>query len=406
MIARDTYLNDLINFKDTNLIKVITGIRRCGKSTLFELFRDWLLAHGVGKEQIVFINIEDGDNRGLRTAAALYEHVNARLLPGSKNYVFLDEIQQVADFEQAADWLYARKNVDLYLTGSNAFLLSGELATLLSGRYVEIKMLPLSFREYVSAFPNGDRSRLFRDYLQNGSFPGTLELKRAQDVRVYLEGLYNTILIRDVTTRCGIGSPAMLESIAEYLFDNVGNITSSSKIAGAMTSAGRKISVPTVESYLKALSASFMFYKAERYDVKGKQRLASGFKYYAADVGLRAFLLGASRADTGHVIENVVFLELLRRGCKVFTGKAGAAEVDFVAEGEGGTRYYQVALSVLDEQTLHRELAPLQSIADHNPKFLLTMDYLPETSYNGIRHVNLIDWLLADNSLKFFYETS
>lgn len=395
MIERKEYLEDFIHFKDKNLIKVVTGIRRCGKSTMFELFQEYLKDNGVGEEQIIFVNLEDGDFRHIRTSEKLYEYVSERLVKEKTNYVFLDEVQQVENFQEAVDWLYTKKNVDVYITGSNAYLLSGELATLLSGRYVQIKMLPLSFKEYCSAFPdNQNTSQLYMNYLTNSSFPGTLELTRKQDIRAYLEGIYNTILLKDIVTRKRISDPSMLESVVEFMFDNIGNLCSSTKIANAMTSAGRKISVPTVESYLSALADSYILYKVGRYDIKGKQYLTTGFKYYVADIGLRYFLLGSKQTDKGHILENVVFLELLRRGYEVYIGKVGDAEVDFIAINSEGEEYYQVSQSVLEEQTLKRELASLEAINDHNPKYLLTMDFTPFTSYNGIKQINVLEWLM------------
>lgn len=397
MIERKEYLKDLISFKDKNLIKVVTGIRRCGKSTMFELYQDYLRQQGTLDEQIIAVNLESADYRKIRTSESLYEYVEARLLPDKMNYVFLDEVQQVEHFQEAVDWLYTKKNVDLYITGSNAFLLSGELATLLSGRYVEIKMLPLSFKEYVSAFPgNSNVAVLYMNYLTNSSFPGTLELTRKQDIRTYLEGIYNTILLKDIVTRKKIADPSMLESIIEFMFDNIGNLCSTTKIANTMTSAGRKISVPTVESYLAALADSYILYKVGRYDIKGKQYLATGAKYYVADIGLRYFLLGSRQTDMGHILENIVYLELLRRGYEVYVGKVGEAEVDFIAINEEGEEYYQVSQTVLDENTLRRELSSLEAIKDHNPKYLLTMDFTPFTSHNGIKQINVLDWLLKD----------
>ncbi|ANU45497.1 ATPase [Enterocloster clostridioformis] len=395
MIERNEYLENLISFKDKKLIKVITGIRRCGKSTMFELYQSYLKENGVEEEQIITVNLEDGDYRGIRTSEKLYQYVESKLVKSNKNYVFLDEVQQVENFQEAVDWLYVKKNVDLYITGSNAFLLSGELATLLSGRYVEIKMLPLSFKEYISAYPgNTNTGALYMNYLQNSSFPGTLELARKQDIRVYLEGIYNTILLKDIVTRKKISDPFMLQSVVEFMFDNIGNMCSSTKIANAMTSSGRKISVPTVENYLSALCDSFILYKVGRYDIKGKQYLATGAKYYAADIGLRYFILGTKQADMGHILENIVYLELIRRGYEVHIGKVGDAEVDFIAIGAEGEEYYQVSQTVLEEQTLKRELSSLDAIKDHNPKYLLTMDYTPLTSYNGIKQVNVLEWLL------------
>ena len=395
MIERNEYLENLISFKDKNLIKVITGIRRCGKSTMFELYQSYLKENGVEEEQIITVNLEDGDYRGIRTSEKLYQYVESKLVKSNKNYVFLDEVQQVENFQEAVDWLYVKKNVDLYITGSNAFLLSGELATLLSGRAVEIKMFPLSFKEYISAYPgNTNTGALYMNYLQNSSFPGTLELARKQDIRVYLEGIYNTILLKDIVTRKKLSDPSMLQSVVEFMFDNIGNMYSSTKIANAMTSSGRKISVPTVENYLSALCDSFILYKVGRYDIKGKQYLVTGSKYYAADIGLHYFILGIKQADMGHILENIVYLELIRRGYEIHIGKVGDAEVDFIAIGAEGEEYYQVSQTVLEEQTLKRELSSLDAIKDHNPKYLLTMDYTPLTSYNGIKQVNVLEWLL------------
>lgn len=397
MIERREHLEDLIHFKDKNLIKVVTGIRRCGKSTLFELFQGYIKNHGVEEEQIITVNLEDGDFRDIRTSSDLYEYVNARLIKDKVNYVFLDEVQQVNNFQEGVDWLYAKKNVDLYITGSNAFLLSGELATLLSGRYVEIKMQPLSFKEYVSAHPdNTNISSLYMNYLQNSSFPGTLELKRKKDIRTYLEGIYNTILLKDIVTRKKISDPSMLQSVVEFIFDNIGNLCSSTRIANSLTSSGRKISVPTVESYLSALADSFIVYKVGRYDIKGKQYLATGSKYYVADIGLRYFLLGTRNTDMGHILENIVYLELLRRGYEVYVGKVGDTEVDFIAINDEGETYFQVSQTVMEENTLKRELASLDAIKDHNPKYLLTMDYTPLTSYNGIKQMNVLEWLMKE----------
>lgn len=394
-IVREAYLEDLISLKDKNLIKVITGIRRCGKSTMFELYQEYLRCNGIEEEQIISVNLEDGDYRNIRTADTLYEYIMEKLVKDRQNYVFLDEVQQAENFQAAVDWLYVKKNVDLYITGSNAYILSGELATLLSGRYVEIKMLPLSFKEYVSAFPdNQNLAELYRNYLTNSSFPGTLELERKQDIRMYLEGIYNTILLKDIVTRKRISDASTLERVVEFMFDNIGNLCSSTKIANAMTSAGRKISVPTMESYLASLTDSYILYKTGRYDIKGKQYLTTGFKYYAADIGLRYYLLGTRQADQGHILENIVYLELLRRGYEVHIGKVGDAEVDFIAINSEGQEYYQVSQTVFDEQTLQRELASLEMIKDHNPKYLLTLDYTPTVSHNGIRQMNVLEWLI------------
>ncbi|MEG1066832.1 MAG: ATP-binding protein [Erysipelotrichaceae bacterium] len=388
-------MNDLINLKEKNLIKVITGIRRCGKSTLFQLYKDYLKNVGISDEQIIMVNLEEAEFRNINSHEQLYDHVLNKLLKDKMNYVFLDEVQQVTNFQKAVDWLYTEKNVDLYITGSNAFLLSGELATLLSGRYVEIKMLPLSFKEYVSYFQeNHNNAELYANYLQNSSFPGTLELNRNKDIKNYLEGIYDSIVLKDIIFRNKISDASLLQILIEFMFDNIGNMCSVTNIVNTLKTNGRKISIPTLDTYLIALCNSFILYKVGRYDVKGKQYLATGHKYYIADIGLRYYLLGSKQGDMGHTLENIVYLELLRRGYEVYIGKVERKEVDFIALNSKNTEYYQVALSVIDEKTLSRELASLKAIKDHNPKYLLTMDYAPNTSYDGIKQLNIIDWLL------------
>jgi predicted AAA+ superfamily ATPase len=402
LIARPQYLEQLSSFRDKRLIKVVTGIRRCGKSTLLDLYADYLRGIGVEDDRIIRLNLEYPEYHELRTYQELYEYIKGRLSDGGMNYVFIDEVQTVPEFQRAVDGLFVRENCDVYITGSNAHILSGELATLLSGRYVEIKMLPLSFREYVSA--SGGRGELvakYRDYLENSSFPYALELSRKKDIRAYLGGIYDSVVLKDIVSRRKIADVAALDSVIRFVFDNIGSLTSATNMANAMTSGGRKISVHTVENYLEALTESFIMYKAGRFDVKGKQRLVTGAKYYAADVGLRYYLLGGKRADAGHILENVVYLELLRRGRDVCVGKAGRSEVDFMATGPDGEEYYQVAYTVEGESQsagktiLERELAPLEAIRDHNPKYLLTMDFTPSASHNGIRQINALDWLLG-----------
>ncbi len=397
MIPRKEYLENLLRFRDKRLIKVVTGIRRCGKSTLFELYQEYLLENGVAPEQIITYNLEAGEYADVEDSNALYNLVADRLLPDKMNYIFLDEVQRVTGFQKAVDALFIKKNCDVYITGSNAFLLSGELATLLSGRYVEIKMLPLSFKEFLSAHPSdSNMDRLYQDYIHNSSFPYALELTKSKDIRQYLEGIYDSIVLKDIVARRRIPDVDMLKSVTRFLFDNIGNMCSTKKIADTMTSAGRKIAVHTVEHYLEALTESFIFYRVGRYDVKGKEYLKTGNKYYAADIGLRYSVLGNKKADDGHILENVVYLELLRRGYEVYIGKVGTSEVDFIAIGEEGEEYYQVAYTVIDAdgKTLERELAPLNAIRDHNPKYLLTMDYGPLISHNGIKQLNVLDWLI------------
>ncbi len=394
MIERKKYLEELISFKDKDLIKVITGIRRCGKSTLFDLYIDYLKETGIKDEQIIRINLEDADYDFIKNYKDLYEYVKSKLISDKQNYVFLDEVQIVEDFQKACDSLYIKKNVDLYITGSNANLLSGELATLLSGRYVEIKMLPLSFEEYISYRGESDLQQKYVDYITKSSFPYALNLENVKDIRAYLDGIYNTILIKDIATRKKISDISALDSVVRFMFDNIGNLSSSTKIANTMCSSGRNITVPTVESYLSALMEAFVLYKASRYDIKGKQRLSSGAKYYVSDIGLRYYLLGSKNADQGHILENIVYLELLRRGYEVYVGKVDNSEVDFIAINEKGEEYYQVAYTVMDEKVLERELKSLENIKDHNPKYLLTMDFTPYTSYNGIKQINALNWLL------------
>ncbi|MCL1875424.1 MAG: ATP-binding protein [Synergistaceae bacterium] len=396
MILRGEYLKQLISFRDKQLIKVITGIRRCGKSTLLELFRDELLKSGVTERQITAINFEDAEFERLTERKALYGYIKERLIPDKVNYIFLDEIQHVQEWQRTVDSLFIKKNCDVYITGSNACLLSGELATLLSGRYVEVKMLPLSFSEYVSTFPErSDLSRKYNSYLTNSSFPYTLALSNTKDIRAYLDGIYSSVLLKDVVKRKKIADVSVLESVIRFMFDNIGNLCNAKKIADTLTSGGRKISVHTVEAYLAALCDSFILYKSGRYDVRGKQYLKTGEKYYIADMGLRHYLLGPQKADMGRALENVVYLELLRRGYDVRIGKVGSSEVDFIAANEWGVEYYQAALTVRDENTLFRELKPLDSIRDHNPKFLLTLDEDPVATHNGIKQINALDWLLG-----------
>ncbi|HRZ80329.1 MAG TPA: ATP-binding protein [bacterium] len=395
MIKRDIYLKKLIGFKDHPLIKVITGIRRCGKSTLLELFKEYLLENGVENDRIISINFEDMNFSNLDDAQKLHDFVDSRLKKNAKNYVFLDEIQKVADFQKAVDSLYIKKNVDIYITGSNAHLLSGELATLLSGRYVEIEMLPLSFKEYIEFTGKSDLSRKFADYIRYSSFPFAVYLNNdAGKVRDYLGGIYNTVILKDVVAKKKIADILMLESVVRFMFDNIGSLLSTKKIADTMTSDGRKISTHTVESYISALMDSFIIYRAKRYDVKGKQYLKTNDKYYICDIGLRSFLLGNKGGDAGYVLENVIYLELLRRGYDVYVGKVGDKEVDFVAIKQDTVEYYQVALTVRDENKLKTELASLQAIPDHNPKYLLTLDDDPPANHNGIRQINAIDFLM------------
>lgn len=399
-IERKEYLDKLIAFREKKIIKIVTGVRRCGKSTLMEIYQDYLISQGVEEEQIVAINLEDYDYYELREPKALHTYVKERLVKGKTTYVFLDEIQHCEEFPRVVDSLYIKKDVDIYLTGSNAYMLSSEIATLISGRYVEIKMLPLSFKEYVESTGNtGELARKYTAYLENSSFPYTLELAgQPKEIKDYLDGIYNTIVVKDITRRHKIPDTMMLESVVRFIFANVGSQLSTKKIADTMTSDGRKADVKTVEKYLKALMESYIVYQAKRYDVKGKQYLKTLEKYYVVDIGLRYMLLGSSSTDVGHMLENVVYLELRRRGYNVYVGKIDTLEVDFVTIEPDKTTYYQVAASVRDEKTLQRELASLQKITDHYPKVILTLDEDPAADYDGIRRINVLDWLMGTNS--------
>ena len=397
LLQRKEYLDKLITFRDKQIIKIVTGIRRCGKSTLLRLYQDWLKAQGVSENQIISINFEDMDYEELTDYKKLYAYLKERLVRDNMTYIFLNEIQHVDNFPKVVDSLYIKEKVDIYMTGSNAYMLSSEIATLISGRYVQIEMLPLSFREYMESTGSmDDRGVKYTEYLENSSFPFTLELKGHPDeIRDYLEGLYNTIVVKDIVNRKRISDTMMLKSVLRFVFDNIGNPLSSKKIADTMTSDGRKIDVKTVEKYLEALSESYIIYQAKRYNIKGKQYLKTLEKYYVVDIGLRFMLLGSRQVDAGHILENVIYLELLRRGYDVYVGKIDTFEVDFVAQNRKGTAYFQVALTARDEKTLERELRPLQAIRDHYPKVLLTMDEDPEAQYDGIRRLNARDWLLG-----------
>ena len=402
-IDRPDYLDFLIRSKDRQIIKVVSGIRRCGKSTLFDIYREWLAANGVSEKQIISINFEELDNEHLTDYRSLYDYVNPLLLPDRMNYVFFDEIQHVKNYEKAVGSLFVKKNADVYITGSNAYFMSGELATLLTGRYVELKMLPLSFAEYCCGLelyaPDVPLTKMekYASYVREGSFPYSLQLGgRQKDIDEYIAGIYNSIMLKDITARLRRSDVMMLENVTQFVFDNIGSLLSTNKIANTMTSVGRKIDQKTVEKYIKGLLSSLMVYQAKRYNIKGKQHLATLEKYYVADIGLRRHLIGSANTAYGHILENLVYLELLRRNNEVYVGHHPNGEVDFVTQNADGIAYYQVAATVLAEETLRRELSPLESIRDNHPKFLLTTDDIGAgTSRNGIRQLNALDWMLG-----------
>lgn len=396
-IERHNYLQKLIAFKDKKLIKVITGIRRCGKSTIMEIYRDWLIAHGVMQEQIIYLNFEDYDYFELRDPRKLYSYVKPLIQQDKMTYIFFDEIQHVTDFPDVINSLNLKPTVDLYVTGSNAYMLSSEIATLLSGRYVEIAMLPLSFKEYAEGIGGTDYlSQTYIEYVSKSSFPYTLELDTANEISDYLNAVYNTIVVKDIMSRNKLSDVMMLESVIRFTADNIGNILSTKRIADLMSADGRKIDQKTVEKYLSTLCESFFLYEVKRYNIKGKQLLKTLGKYYLVDIGLRRMLLGSRSFDAGRILENIVFLELLRRQKKVYIGKMDNLEVDFVAIDENDLTYYQVAATVRDEKTLKRELASLQQIKDQYPKYILTLDEDPTADYDGIKRINALKWLMGE----------
>lgn len=396
-IERREYLSKLKKFRDKKLIKVVTGIRRCGKSTLMEIYRDWLITQGVSRGRIVFINFEDYDYFSLRDPQNLYSYVKERLSDTEMTYLFFDEIQHVKDFPDVINSLNLKPYTDIYLIGSNAYILSSELATLLSGRYVKIPMLPLSFREYVEAIGGQDNLQdSYNRYVTNSSFPYALELDSAEEVSDYLDAVYNTIVVKDILARLKIQDVTMLESVIRFAADNIGNILSTKRIADLLTAEGRKIDQKTVEKYMHALCETFFLYEAKRYNIKGRQLLKSLSKYYLVDIGLRRMLLGSRGFDVGRVLENEVYLELLHRHSQVYVGKNDQLEVDFVTMNTDGLAYYQVAATVRDPATLERELASLRNIDDHYPKYLLTLDDDPDSNYDGILRINALKWMMNE----------
>lgn len=405
MVQRNEYLDQLKKWKDEQVIKVITGIRRCGKSTLLELYQNYLKSSGVTEDQIISVNFEELEYEELLDYKALYNYVKERLHMTKTTYVFLDEIQQVENFQKAVDSLYVKKNIDVYITGSNAYLLSGELATLLSGRYVEINMLPLSFAEFCQLKADGDRDALFAEYMKNGGLPYVTTLGNDSDkVDTYLEGIYNTIIVKDVEERQKrkesdpnkrkVTDIALLKNISRFLASSIGSPISVKSIADYVTSSGRKISQNTVDDYTQALVEPYIFYPAERYDVLGKQLLKKNQKMYIVDLGLRRHLLARQKYDLGFSLENIIYFELLRRGYSVNIGKVGVTEIDFVARKNDNVLYYQVTASMVEESTFDREMAPLKSIADNYPKTIITLDRFTLGNYEGIKVVNAVDWLL------------
>lgn len=404
MVERKEYLKQLWSWKDEQVIKVVTGIRRCGKSTLLKQYQEKLLAEGIAREQMISINFEELENEPLLDYQALYRYIKERLCDGKMTYIFLDEIQKVMSFEKAVDSLYVKDNIDIYITGSNAYMLSGELATLLTGRYVEISMLPLSFREYTQA-TGLQTEQAFSEYMKNGALPYIAVMDRTDEkVDVYLEGIYNTVIVRDIEERQArkerdagkrkITDIALLKTIARYLASVIGSPVSVKSITDYLVSSGRKVSPNTVSDYVEALTESFVFYSAERFDIVGKQLLKVNKKMYMVDLGLRNHILPRKYYDLGFSVENIVFFELIRRGNRVAVGKYGSAEVDFVARRQDVITYYQVTADMTAKETFEREMRPLRSIHDNYEKIVLTLDRFSAGNYDGIKVVNVVDWLL------------
>ena len=409
-IDRKEYLDFLVKSKDRQIIKVVSGVRRCGKSTLFEIYKDFLLENGVAKNQIISINFEDMDYEELTDYKKLYEYIKSKMIEDKRNYIFLDEIQHVDKFEKVVDSLFIKENTDLYITGSNAYFMSSELATLLSGRYIELKMLPLSFKEYYQAKLEYEKLeqkenrilktliQYYNEYIVNSSFPYTLQLDSdLKNIHEYLSGIYNSVLLKDIIARLKISDVMRLESVVKYIFDNIGNLTSLSKIGNTLTSMGRKTDVKTIKKYIRGLTDSLLVHEVSRYNIKGKEFLSTLSKYYVTDLGLRQMILGNRNIDMGHILKNVIYLELLRRKGNVYVGQFDKNEIDFVIVNSNEIEYYQVALTVLDENTLKRELDAFKNIKDNYPKYLITLDdVMVNTDYDGIKVVNALEWLLGE----------
>ena len=404
MVERKEYLEKLKLWKDEQVIKVVTGIRRCGKSTLLMQYQEYLKLSGVDADRIIAINFEELEYEELCDYKKLYEYIKARLSSDKTTYIFLDEIQKVPCFEKVVDSLYVKKGTDIYITGSNAYMLSGDLATLLSGRYVEISMLPLSFTEYLQV-NSKDKDSAFADYMRYGGMPFIATAEKTEEkITTYLEGIYNTVIVKDIEDRQKrkewdnsdtgrITDISLLKTIAKYLSSVIGSLVTVKSITNYLVSSGRKISPNTVSDYVNALTESFIFYPAERFDIVGKQLLKTNTKYYMVDLGIRNLILPKKSYDLGFSVENVVYFELLRRGYKVSVGKYGNTEIDFVAERNGELEYIQVTADMTAKETFDREMAPLTTIKDNYRKRVLTLDKFTVGNYDGIEVKNVVEWL-------------
>jgi len=405
-INRKQYIDKLLSFKDKDLIKVVSGLRRSGKSTLFDIYLEQLHKMGIGKRQIQFYNFELPENYLNKNWDDIYFDIKKKLQADKPNYIFLDEVQNIPLFEKLVDGLFATKNTDVYITGSNAFLLSSELATLLSGRYIEISILPFSFHEYLTARKIETSNKylnyeaLFFDYVNETSLPKGVELREGgyDKIYEYLEAIYTTIIEKDITQRYQINDKRAFSNVVKFVATNIGNALSPSNISKSLKQDGQSIHHSTVEKYLEYLTASFVFYKVNRFDLKGKKQLATQEKYYLVDAGLLNVLAGKERTtDRGHILENVVYLELLRRGYKIWTGTSRNSEVDFVCKTPtGDIEYYQIAWQLPNEKTVEREYGSLERINDNYPKYLLTTESFTPNRGGGVHHLNVFNWLVGE----------
>lgn len=401
MIERKEYLKQLLSWKDQSIIKVLTGIRRCGKSTILKLYQEYLLNNGIDPSQIISINFEELEYEDLQDYKKLYQYIKDRLVENKMMYIFLDEIQNVPSYEKVVDSLHVKENIDIYITGSNSYIFSGQLATYLSGRYIEIPILPLSFKEVYN--PQTDKEEAFQKYIKTGGFPyiNQIQLQNEQ-IDMYLEGIYNTVIVKDIEERINrknsksVTDIALLKAISKYLSSVVGSPVSIRSITNYFKSNERKTSPNTISNYVEALCESYLYYPVEVMDVSGKEVLKSNKKYYIVDPGIRNYILPKQFYDLGFTIENIVYLELLRRRFNVNIGRNGRTEVDFIAKRNDVYTYIQVTASLVDENTFNREIRPLKQIEDNYEKIILTLDRYTLGNYEGIKVINIIDWLLEE----------
>ncbi|MGM9939361.1 MAG: ATP-binding protein [Catenibacterium mitsuokai] len=401
MIERKEYLKQLLSWKDQNIIKVLTGIRRCGKSTILKLYQEYLLNNGIDPSQIISINFEELEYEDLQDYKKLYQYIKDRLVENKMMYIFLDEIQNVPSYEKVVDSLHVKENIDIYITGSNSYIFSGQLATYLSGRYIEIPVLPLSFKEVYN--PQTNKEEAFQKYIKTGGFPYIHQIQLLNEqIDMYLEGIYNTVIVKDIEERINrknsksVTDIALLKAISKYLSSVVGSPVSIRSITNYFKSDERTTSPNTISNYVEALCESYLYYPVEVMDVSGKEVLKSNKKYYIVDPGIRNYILPKQFYDLGFTIENIVYLELLRRRYNVNIGRNGRTEVDFIAKRNDVYTYIQVTASLVDENTFNREIRPLKQIKDNYEKIILTLDRYTLGNYEGIKVINIIDWLLEE----------